>query len=726
MTALPLILSLALPLQAGDRSAPQLDARAERGIGGIQSEGWQHIALRLTNPPEKPIAGRATLYEWESQTGARPRVVLPFTVTDRQVLHFYPFRPPESPQPTSFVITLEDNDGRPIAHDGGTQIVIGGQSVRAVRVDMGNASSSDDFRVGVWGESAPYLRTIISSWTPNTQELFRQERGPRSQMFNRGGRGISPEAIGLEQPKNFPDSFLGYGPLEVVVAYGVDPERELTERQRRALTDWIHGGGLFVYVPRVAAQLASSFWHDLAGIRLKDEVTSPDDSHLSRYLVPNSGAPQGIVHFLTTVDSGKARESTVSLDGEPVVYSVPAGNGRVWIVGFDPDSHGGAARYQPLWLEILNQTLRYHVRDGNPPTSVAAHAWSPESDREWLAALSGRFGKLPTLEMLAILILGYLLVIGPVNYFVLKRREARIWLIATVPALAFVFGAVVLAMGYVSHGMRSATSQMALAVVSPEGGRAYVEEFVGVYGTTSAEYRLGFPRNLPVRPLGEFAANPNGGFEGPASFKLALREDRTWLEDWRLTFWQTRGTASIDCVLLDGQLTASRRGREITVNNQTTIPFESVSLIGAIRHTIGPIGPFRAEQFVLPEGAADWIKDDETPLSAAIDRKMGSLLSTSAAAPRSDSTPKPAVAESPKPNDDPNPDADFESLQGPEAARLLSMAANRLRDGSRLWVVGLTRQPIHKIESPDAKKSYSVTLYAWPVAEPRGENTSRD
>ena len=77
-------------------------------------------------------------------------------------------------------------------------------------------------------------------------------------------------------------------------------------------------------------------------------------------------------------------------------------------------------------------------------------------------------------------------------------------LLATVPLLSIAFGGAVLAMGYVSHGVRAATNQIGLAIVTPEGDRAYAEEYVGVYGTTSADYRLAFPKNLPIRPLAEF------------------------------------------------------------------------------------------------------------------------------------------------------------------------------------------------------------------------------
>lgn len=713
MPAFSLILGIALTLQqASSREEPRLDVRAERGIGGVQTDGWQHISLRMDNSTGQPITGRATLYEWESQAGARPRVILPFAVSDRQVLHFYPFRPyPEPPVASTFIITLEDDSGRPIVFDGGSQFVIGGRSTRAIRVDSSSSGSSPDvFRVGLWGETSPFLRTLINEWNPSADEIFRltQGRGTARLLMGRVGLNrLSPEVVPLEQPRLLPDSFAGYGELDALLALGVDPD-SLTERQRRALSDWVHGGGMMVFVPRKKEHLIGPFMKELVGIKDRGEVTTSDDRHLS--LIPNSEPSHQIVHFLTSVDPPRPMEITASYEEVPVVYSVPAGFGRVWIVGFDPEAHGGMRRFQPLWLSILHQTLKYRLVDGPAPTSLAARPWSAESDDGWLKKLSERFGKSPAVDNLAILILCYLLVVGPANFFILKRREARVLLIATVPVLAIVFGGAVLAMGYVSHGLRAATNQIGLAIVTPEGDRAFAEEYVGVYGTTSAEYRLGFPKNLPIRPLSEFVPSASGtGFENPSSFKLAAREERLWLEDWRLTFWQTRGTASIDCVLLGGQLTAVSKGAALSVSNQTTIEFEELILVAGTQHSLGALKPFKTKELeiILPADS----KDD--PNDRVLGATQGLRIPSSTAAVKNQAGMSAgALATPPDTSDMPIGPSE---LDWPEARALIQSAAARLNQQNREWIFGITRQPIHSIETPDTKRHLVTSLYAWPV-----------
>jgi hypothetical protein len=685
-------LGSALPQQPPSKdNAPRLNVRAERGLGGAQGDGWQHIALRIENSSGQPVSGRATLFEWESEVGVRPRVETPFTVADRVVVHFYPFRPPEKPQPSSYVITLNDDDGRPIAFDGGSQFVIGGQSTRAIRVDMGNVPTGD-FRIALWGDSSAFMRGLIGEWIPSFDEITRGEEAGSLRAVQRLARSrgrINPDAIALEEPRMFPDSYLGYAGIDLLGVCGPDLE-QLTERQRRAIQDWVSGGGMLLVTPQKSQQLGSPFLRDLIGLQSRGEVTTEDDRHLRIH--PDSvGAPHRIVHFLTALDPPRALDVHTLYESQPVVYSVPAGFGRVWIVGFDADAHGGFRRYKPLWIDILNRAAAYRLTQAIVPPIQTAQEWSVDSDRKSLAVLGERFGKAPSVEHLAILIFGYLLIIGPANFLILKRREWRIWLIGTVPFLAALFGGVVLSMGYVSHGVRSATNYLGLGMVTPEGDRAYAEEYVGVYGTTSAEYRIDFPRHLAVRPVNEYVPNPNGGFDNPGSFLLQVRDDRQWLRDWRLTFWQLRGTTSVDCVPLNGRLTARRSGEELTISNQTDLAFENIILLKDGVRQIGPMGAFESK--TVDVGPSDGSRG--SPQEDVWKGRGGAAKAAD-----------PVAAE-----------AAEASWSDAESRAIFEVAVNRVRARGIDWVFGITRKQIHPVRSPDTSRQLVATVYAWPISK---------
>ncbi len=685
-----LLFALAMPPQAKKSlSEASVDARAERGVGGVQADGWQHIALELSNRGDAVRTGRATLIELTGQEGARPRLALPFRLTDRQVVHFYFFRPPQAGDAASFLITLEDESEASLPFAGAEQLVtVGGRSRRAVRVAMGE-SPTGGMRVALWGAGAS-MRKLVSEWNPRADNLRRlQQLDARGRL--RGGLAITPEAVALERPRVLPDVPVGYASFHLAMLLGTDLDAELTESQRRALGDWVRGGGSMLFVPRKIDQLGSPFWRDLTGLQAVSLATAEDDRDLARWITGPVGRHQP-VYFLTSLEGSRAAETTVSYQGNPVVFSVAAGYGRVWIVAFDPESHGGVARYAPLWNELLDQALQHRLEDRNPPLGLTPEEWSLEADRSWLRTVGERFGNYPALETLAVLILCYLLVVGPLNYVILKRREARVWFLVTVPVLASAFGVAVLLLGYYSHGLRSALNQVAIAVVTPEGDRAFAEEYLGVYATRSDVYRVGLPRGLPGRPLGEFATTASGGYSYPSNFLLTAREGRAWLEDWRIDFWQTRGIAALDTVPLRGHVTALRSGDDIDLVNQTPIAFETVRLLSStgVLEEMGSLKPLEKKRLPAPQLALESRQANASHLVGA--------------------------ANSPRPD---KPDGKDEAM-GPEASALLSAAQHRFAATRREWVLGLTRDPVHRIDSPDTRRQFCATLYVWPVqgAEP--------
>jgi hypothetical protein len=741
MVSCGLLISIALLAQpGGSRPDTRLDAQAERGIAGMQTDGWQHVALELLSSVPEPVTGRATLYEWESQAGPRPRLTLPFAVTDRQVLHFYPFRPPDSPLVGPFLITLQDESGKPIPFHGAEQsFVAAGQSRRALRVTMGDEPMGN-FRVGLWGAPSPILRRVMENWSPKllVEAAARSERMRGN--INPGWRADSFQAqpFEIERSRLLPDSYVGYAGLDMLIAFGVDLDRELTESQRRALADWVRAGGSLVFAPGRVDQLHSPFWGELIGLKPLGEVTAGDDEHLRRWITsirfdpddptqqpavpspPSNPRQHRPVHFLTAIDPSRPIKTTASYEDNPVVYSVPAGFGRVWLVAFDPEAHGGVRRYLPLWVELMNQavTSRFDYPSPNYPSPqllAAAQSWSFDADRNWLTCLGERFGNYPTVETLAVLILCYLVVVGPVNYFTLKRRELRVWFITTVPVLSLVFGGVVLGMGFYTHGWRAAKNQLALAVVTPEGDRAFVEEFLGVYGNTSDVYRVGFPRHLPVRPLGEFVANPSGGYQVPANFRLSWRAERMWLDDWRLSFWQTRGVAAINCIATGGTLTAKWDKEKIAISNQTPLEFHTVKLmLGGASRSVGALRPYQTRALDVPEWSRP--ESDSAAQQASTTEDLAKILYDVAIG-----TAPATRAQPPEPSE-PSDDSPSPPIDWPEVNHLLDTASRRLGGSDRAWLLGITRQPMHAIESPDTGYELITSVYAWPVTgapEPR-------
>ena len=139
------------------------------------------------------------------------------------------------------------------------------------------------------------------------------------------------------------------------------------------------------------------------------------------------------------------------------------------------------------------------------------------------------------------------------------------------------------------------------------------------------------------------------------------------------------------------------------MSNQTALEFDAVILMTPVRRPLGPFKPYETKKFELP---ADEANDP-------LDRELGAA--TTARVPKPAIRPaNPAGGESVSDGTDSSYD-NLSELDWPEASQLLDAASKRLSQYDRDWVVGLTRQPIHTVESPNTKRHLVTSLYAWPV-----------
>jgi hypothetical protein len=113
---------------------------------------------------------------------------------------------------------------------------------------------------------------------------------------------------------------------------------------------------------------------------------------------------------------------------------------------------------------------------------------------EMRAAMNGALGTLPTLqvppaELLLAVIVGYILLIGPVSYIVLRRIDRRELAWVTAPLLIVTFSAGSYGIGRSLKGSDVIVNQIAIVRTSPTGA-ALAETFAGVFSPDRSTYHL--------------------------------------------------------------------------------------------------------------------------------------------------------------------------------------------------------------------------------------------
>lgn len=258
----------------------------------------------------------------------------------------------------------------------------------------------------------------------------------------------------------------------------------LSKEQLQALEAWVAHGGRLVLAggpewKRTLAALPPSLV-PVAVTGTRDVALQPLAALTSK---PLAGQAQ--------VSDGKVvRGTALASSGEtPLVVQAEAGSGKVLYVAFDPGLQPlvGWAGQVDLYGKLLDAKQNWNQMPRGRGAMVSA-----------LQSIPGL--SLPEPVLVAVLVFGYLLVIGPLSYFILKRLDRREWLWVTVPILSLAF--VGTAYGVTGSKWSSLLShRITVTELAPgmQTGRMYT--YTGVYAPTLRQLSVPVTSQGLVTPL---------------------------------------------------------------------------------------------------------------------------------------------------------------------------------------------------------------------------------
>ncbi len=287
--------------------------------------------------------------------------------------------------------------------------------------------------------------------------------------------GIAPVIIPLT-PADLPERIQAWSALDRLIWQDTDAAT-LSAGQLASLRTWIAGGGRLVIVGGTAgADVLAAFPDDLLPYR-PTSLLDVDPATLRPIL---GGIPANAT-TLTAYAGNPGAGSTLATSGDRVIAADMAyGSGSVTLLGFDPSTSWIAEGDQydaPMWKRLL------------PPRTTGTVSLSDDQQ------IVGAVGNLPSLALppitgLLVLLLGYILLVGPVNYLVLSRLDRREWAWVTVPALIAVFAVGALGIGSLLRGSDVIVHQVAIVRGSPGTDQALAQTYLGIFSPTRATFQL--------------------------------------------------------------------------------------------------------------------------------------------------------------------------------------------------------------------------------------------
>ena len=274
-------------------------------------------------------------------------------------------------------------------------------------------------------------------------------------------------------------------PLEGLSAIvWADDSSALSEAQRRSIERWVGNGGQLVVVGGPDWQARTGGFTDILPL---EGLTATDDVSQAP-LAAWSGAGEPAIEA-ATVSTGTLREGARTLiradDGTILASMHSVGGGRVILLGTDmaTDVFRGWEGSPSLWTRLLPTNAALEQFFGGFPPEEAQNAMG--------SALSNLPSlEVPPAELLLVVIVAYILLIGPISYIVLRRMDRRELAWVTAPLLVVLFTACSFGIGNSMKGGELIVNQISLIRSSGTGAAATVESYAGIFSPDRETYDL--------------------------------------------------------------------------------------------------------------------------------------------------------------------------------------------------------------------------------------------
>ncbi|HYF94516.1 MAG TPA: hypothetical protein VD969_20045 [Symbiobacteriaceae bacterium] len=486
-----LLLVLALPAYA----APTVEMRAEASGGGrVRFGGWATILVDLTNQgaelSAELVATNLDGPVWERS----PEYVVPLTL----------------PAGAKKRVPLD----LPVFNGGRIKVVLrsGGTVLQEQTVTLMNLSP-DALYIGL---------------------LSDDELGVPALARLGGGREGAAQVARLTSG-SFPSSAALLESFNVIALARYDTGT-MSREQLRALEAWVARGGTLLLA-------GGPEWKRTFGALppalTPVDVTGSREADLSS-LAGLSGTPLAAKGPVS--DGKQLRGQVLAADGAtPLVVTDRVGTGRVVYLAADPS-------LEPLvgWTGLTGLLDRLLGAQVNAPFYDQGNL-----DNMMMGALQQFPGLgLPSAWVLGSILGGYMLLVGPISYWILKRLDRREWLWLTVPGLSLAFVGAVYGAG-LGKQTNLISHRITVTEMAPGAEAATMTSYTGVYAPSRSRLDVDLGASRMVRPLAVFY-----GREGDRSVRIVYG-DRTTVELLDLNNYSMKAFAVAEDVAVRGGLQIS-------------------------------------------------------------------------------------------------------------------------------------------------------------------------
>ena len=392
---------------------------------------------------------------------------------------------------------------------------------------------------------------------------------------------LAPLTLGLTV-SDLPERVEAWSTLDRLVWQDTD-SASLSTEQLDAMRGWIAGGGRLVIVGGTAGPSSLSAFPDVLLPYRPTATTDLAPASLTALLGQLPSGAADLPALTGELSGGRA----LAMSGDRVVAAERSyGSGAVTVVGFDPtigwiaESDAG----EGLWRRLLPTRS-----NGGPVVGDDSQIVSAASQLPSLA--------LPPIGGLVALLGAYILLIGPINYLVLKRLDKREWAWVTMPALIVAFAVGAYGIGSFLRGSEIIVNEVAIVRGAPGATEGTAQAYLGVFSPSRGTYQLRVPGGalLSAPVSGDFF----GGDAASATLDI-LQGDPARVRDLGVGFGSlrtVRAETAVDVPLLAAELRLVDGRLKGSITNQSAMTLQDPAVVlGSTVQTLADLPPGQTAQ----------------------------------------------------------------------------------------------------------------------------------
>lgn len=303
---------------------------------------------------------------------------------------------------------------------------------------------------------------------------------------------------------DLPEKHEGLRSFDMLVINNTDTS-SLSPEQRGALESWVRQGGRLVIGGGAAAGSAVEGL-DLTLLPLENistsEVSSVDglESFIATSLDDDPRPVRVPGPFIVATGKTEGAALLASEGETPLLQEWRLDRGWVDFSGLDLSGSP---------FDAWNGTTDFWNRLAGDHAAYPEYAAPDMSARQQFASgMSYPLSNLPMLDLpsvgaLALLLLIYIILVGPINYLVLRRNNRLHLAWITIPAITLVFSAASFGLGYAMHGTDVFINKIAVVQLEPSG-RARVDSFIGLFSPAQSAYEVQIKDGGLISPLNPY------------------------------------------------------------------------------------------------------------------------------------------------------------------------------------------------------------------------------